>query len=129
MKRLLASVAISALALSGAAFAADAPTAVHKDQAPMAATTAPAKPALDDSHAKKPTVTKKSDKSSMNVRSPSAVQTAQGSAASTKPALDDSHAKKPGMVKKSDDKASTATDSTHPSTSTTTTTTTKPAVR
>ena len=133
MKRLLASVAISALALSGAAFAADAPTAVQKDQAPMAQTTNPvttqakpstadsrattaAKPSVDDSHAKKPA--KKSDKSSMRtLAAPSKVQQAQAPATSTpaKPAVvDDSHAKKPAVVKKSDNKASTGTESAQP---------------
>ncbi len=59
MKRLFASVAISALALSGAAFAADAPSAVQKAQAPVTSS-APAK--TDDAKAKKPIVAKKTDK-------------------------------------------------------------------
>jgi hypothetical protein len=73
MNRLFAAVAISALALSGAAFAADAPSAtpatgsvkapiVQKAQAPATTTTPAAKPVVDDSHAKKSAVVKKSDK-------------------------------------------------------------------
>ena len=120
MKRLLASVAISALALSGAAFAADAPTAVQKDQAPMTSSqtatptapsaTAPAKPAVVDSQAKKTAV--KKDKTSMNALSAGAVQQAQAPASPTtaKPA-DDGQAKKSMVVKKSDKKATTGTES------------------
>ena len=129
MKRLLASVANSALALSGAAFAADAPTAVQKDQAPMAqgstsattsATTpaAPAKPSVEDSHAKKAGVAKK-DKTSMKAPASRSVQLAQAPAPSTsaKPAGDDAQAKKPAVVKKSDDKkATTGTEPAQPST-------------
>jgi hypothetical protein len=122
MKRLLASVAISALALSGAAFAADAPTAVQKDQAPMAQTTTPTttptKPSTVDSHAKKPA--KKAGRSSMTTpAAPTTVQKAQAPATQTpaKPAADSSHAKKPAMVKKSDSKASTGSDAAQPATS------------
>lgn len=43
MNRLFAAVAISALALSGAAYAADAPTTVQKAQAPAVTTTSPTK--------------------------------------------------------------------------------------
>ncbi|MBI3513053.1 MAG: hypothetical protein HY060_03170 [Proteobacteria bacterium] len=128
MKRLLASVAISALVLSGAAFAADAPSAVQKDQAPMATTTnkaaTPAKPGVADSQAKKPVATKK-DKTSLNAPAAPRAQLAQAPATATpaKPAVDDSHAKKPAVVKKSDGKS--GTESAQPSTSTTT----KPATR
>ncbi len=52
MNRLFAAVAISALALSGAAFAADAPSLAQSGQAP-ATTTSPAKP--------KPAIVKKAD--------------------------------------------------------------------
>jgi opacity protein-like surface antigen len=71
MNRLFAAVAISALALSGAAFAADAPatapvtspTHVQKAQAP--ATT---KSMVDD-HGKKSTTVKKSDKKTTGTES------------------------------------------------------------
>ncbi len=144
MKRLLASVAISALVLSGAAFAADAPTAVQKDQAPMATTTnkaatpakpgvvdnatTAAKPGVADSQAKKPVATKK-EKTSLNAPAKPRAQLAQAPVTATpaKPAVDDSHAKKPAVVKKSDGK--TGTESAQPSTSTTTSTTTKPVTR
>src|SRR5437868_288741 len=109
MKRLLASVAISALALTGAAFAADAPTAVQKDQAPMAApannnaatpakpgiAATPAKPGVDDtksgvsdSQAKKPVV--KKDKTSLNAPAKPRAQLAQAPATATpaKPAVE-----------------------------------------
>jgi hypothetical protein len=66
MNRLFAAVAISALALSGAAFAADAPAAspalVQKAQAPATTTATPAKPVIGDSQVKKSTsMVKKSD--------------------------------------------------------------------
>ncbi len=124
MKRLLASVAISALALSGAAFAADAPTAVQKDQAPMAQTTTPstpsattpAKPSVADSHAKKPATVKK-DKTSMSTQGASrSIHLAQAPAPSTsvKPTGDDAQAKKPAEVKKTDKKATTGTEQAQP---------------
>src|SRR5215471_11974954 len=129
MKRLLASVAISALALSGAAFAADAPTAVQKDQAPMASTNsttaAPAKSA--DSQAKKPAATVKKDavkkdKTSMKPVASPHIQQAQAPATATpaKPAVEDSHAKKPAAVKRSDGKTSTGTEQPSGTSSTTT---------
>ena len=134
MNRLFAAVAISVLALSGAAFAADAPTAVQKDQAPMAQTqpTTPSAPSatstpkstVENSHAKKPGTVKK-DKTSMKAPASRSVHLAQAPAASpaAKPA-DDAQAKKPAVVKKSDDKkATTGTEPAQPST------TAKPATR
>ncbi len=136
MKRLFASVAISALALSGAAFAADAPAAVQKDKAPMAQSATPttpaapsattaAKPTVEDSHAKKSGTVKK-DKTSMNTGASRSVQLAQApsTATSAKPSGDDAHAKKPAEVKKTDSKkATTGSEPAQPST------TAKPATR
>jgi hypothetical protein len=134
MKRLFATVAISALALSGAAFAADAPATVTKTQPPVAST--PAMPSTgttlgtkaDDGHAKKSEVIKK-DKTSLNAtQAVKPVQQAQAPIAapalgSTKPMVDDG--KKPAVTKKSDAKPLNGTESTTPST----TSPAKPAIR
>ncbi len=131
MKRLFATVAISALALSGAAFAADAPATVTKTQPPVVS--APATPSTigtkaDDGHAKKSEVIKK-DKTSLNAtQAAKPVQQAQAPVAApalgaTKPMVDE--AKKPVVTKKSDSKPLNGTESATPST----TSPAKPAIR
>jgi len=121
MKRLFAAVAISALTLSTAAFAADT-GAVQKpvDQkaqvpaasAPAVTTPAPAaKPMADDAKAKKPAV--KKEKTSLNAQRPATIQKAQASGsaavAPSKTMTDGAAtpAKKAETVKKSDGKGST----------------------
>jgi hypothetical protein len=122
MKRLFAAVAISALTLSTAAFAADTGAQKPVDQkaqvpavtTPAPATASPAKPMANDSKAAKPSVTKK-EKSSLNVTSPATVQKAQasgGSAVTPSKTMTDgaaAPAKKAATVKKSDGKASSET--------------------
>jgi hypothetical protein len=129
MKRLFAAVAISALTLSTAAFAAETPAVQkpvdQKAQAPVTSTTTPAKPMVDET--KKPAV--KKDKTSLNAQRPATIQKAQApgsaTAAPAKTMTDGAPAngKKAETVKKSDAKPSS-----EPA-STTTTTTTKPATR
>lgn len=116
MKRLFAAVAISALTLSSAAFAADTSAVSkpmdQKTQTPAVTSTTPAKPMVEDSKAKKPVV--KKEKTSLNATQRPAVHLAQAPAASTaapvaKPATD--HAvggKKAETVKKSDGKGEPA---------------------
>jgi hypothetical protein len=127
MKRLFAAVAISALTLSTAAFAADTGAQKSVDQkapvpstsapavtTPAPATASPAKPMANDTKAAKPSVTKK-EKSSLNVTSPATVQKAQasgGSAVTPSKTMTDgaaAPAKKAPVVKKSDGKASSET--------------------
>jgi hypothetical protein len=125
MKRLFAAVAISALTLSTAAFAADTGAQKPVDQkAPAVTTTTPAKPMADDAKAKKPVV--KKEKTSLNAQRPAALQQAQASGsaavAPSKSTTDGAApAKKAETVKKSDGKASSET--VQPST------TSKPATR
>jgi hypothetical protein len=108
MKRLFAAVAISALTLSTAAFAADTATKPVDQKAQTPAVTSPAtpaKPMVEDSKAKKPIV--KKEKTSLNA-APARQQIAQSPAASTaapaaKPMADTTHGKKAETVKKSSD--------------------------
>src|SRR5262245_12731684 len=110
MKRLFAAVAISALTLSSAAFAADVvqkpvdqKAQVPAASAPAVTSTTPAKPG-DASQAKKPAV--KKEKTSLNMQRPAAIQQAQATtpAAPAKSMTDSgtTHGKKAETVKKSD---------------------------
>ena len=118
MKRLFAAVAISALTLSSAAFAADtgAKPVDQKAQTPAVttpapATASPAKPMADDAKAKK-SVTKK-EKTSLNAQRPATVQKAQASGGSavvpSKTMTDGAATPAKKAVKKSDGKVSTET--------------------
>ena len=119
MKRLFAAVAISALTLSTAAFAADNGAVQkpvdQKAQVPavtaptVPGTASPAKPMADDGKAK---TTVKKEKTSLNVQRPARVQMAQASGATVAPSKSTTDsaaapAKKAATVKKSDGKGST----------------------